>query len=57
MRLLHLSSGFGVAEPTGLRLASLDIELLYYDLGILNRDKTDDQVTEDAAYANLKCAA
>ena len=27
----------------------LDIDLLYYDLGIENRDETDDQVTIDAA--------
>jgi isocitrate dehydrogenase len=40
----------------------LDIELLYYDLGIENRDKTDDQVTIDAAETikkvgvGVKCA-
>jgi isocitrate dehydrogenase len=40
----------------------LDIELLYYDLGIENRDKTDDQVTIDAAEmikkvgVGVKCA-
>ena len=40
----------------------LDIELLYYDLGIENRDETDDQVTIDAAEAikkhgvGVKCA-
>ena len=40
----------------------LDIDLLYYDLGIESRDKTDDQVTVDAANAikehgvGVKCA-
>jgi len=45
-----------------LILPYLDIELLYYDLSIQNRDATDDQVTVDAANAILahhvgvKCA-
>ena len=40
----------------------LDIDLAYYDLGMENRDKTDDQVTVDAAEAikkhgvGVKCA-
>ena len=40
----------------------LDIDLLYYDLSIENRDATDDQVTIDAANAikehgvGVKCA-
>jgi isocitrate dehydrogenase len=40
----------------------LDIQLLYFDLGIENRDRTDDQVTVDAANATrevgvaVKCA-
>jgi isocitrate dehydrogenase len=40
----------------------LDIDLEYYDLGIENRDATDDQVTIDSAYAikkhgvGVKCA-
>ena len=40
----------------------LDVELLYFDLGIENRDKTDDQVTIEAANAirrvgvGVKCA-
>ena len=40
----------------------LDLELLYYDLGIENRDKTNDQVTIDAAEmikkigVGVKCA-
>src|SRR5476651_2169422 len=40
----------------------LDIDLLYFDLGMENRDKTDDQVTIDAAEAikqhgvGVKCA-
>src|SRR5919197_1484143 len=40
----------------------LDVELEYYDLGIENRDKTNDQVTIDAAHAikkhrvGVKCA-
>jgi len=32
----------------------LDVELLYYDLSIQNRDKTDDQVTIDAAEMTKK---
>ena len=45
-----------------LILPYLDIELLYYDLGIENRDATEDQVTIDAAEktnevgAAVKCA-
>ena len=45
-----------------LILPYLDIELLYYDLGIENRDETDDQITVDAAEAikkhsvGIKCA-
>jgi isocitrate dehydrogenase len=40
----------------------LDIKLEYYDLSIQNRDKTNDQVTIDAAHAikkynvGVKCA-
>ncbi|KAJ9581753.1 hypothetical protein L9F63_003822 [Diploptera punctata] len=37
-----------------LILPFLDIELHTYDLGIENRDKTDDQVTVDCAHAILK---
>ena len=32
----------------------LDVECLYYDLGLPYRDQTDDQVTIDSAYATLK---
>ncbi len=45
-----------------LVLPYLDLDLLYFDLGIENRDKTDDQVTVDAANAikqhgvGVKCA-
>ena len=45
-----------------LILPYLDIDLKYYDLGIEHRDKTDDQVTIDAANAikqygvGVKCA-
>ena len=45
-----------------LILPYLDIELLYYDLGIASRDATDDQITIDAAEAikkykvGIKCA-
>src|SRR4051812_10250155 len=45
-----------------LVLPYLDVDLLYYDLSIENRDKTDDQVTIDAANAikqhgvGVKCA-
>src|SRR5699024_148846 len=40
----------------------LDVDLVYYDLGIENRDATDDRVTVDAAHAikehgvGVKCA-
>ena len=40
----------------------MDIDLLYYDLSIESRDKTDDQITVDAAEAikkygvGVKCA-
>ncbi len=37
-----------------LILPYLDIDLKYYDLGIENRDKTNDQVTVDSAKATLK---
>ena len=33
-----------------LILPFLDVQLEYYDLGMEYRDKTDDQVTIDAAY-------
>lgn len=45
-----------------LILPYLDIDLKYYDLGLPNRDKTNDQVTIDAAHAiqrynvGVKCA-
>ena len=45
-----------------LILPYLDVELLYYDLGIESRDATDDQITIDAAEAikkyhvGIKCA-
>ena len=45
-----------------LILPYLDIDLKYYDLGIMERDRTDDQITVDAAYAikkygvGVKCA-
>ena len=45
-----------------LILPYLDVELVYYDLGVENRDATDDQVTVDAANAikqhrvGVKCA-
>jgi len=45
-----------------LILPYLDLELLYYDLGIENRDETNDQITVDAAEAikkynvGIKCA-
>lgn len=32
----------------------LDLDIKYYDLGLPNRDKTDDQVTVEAAHAILK---
>src|ERR1044072_2772405 len=37
-----------------LTLPYLDVELLYYDLGIEHRDATEDQVTIDAANAILQ---
>ncbi|KAJ2575588.1 NADP-dependent isocitrate dehydrogenase, partial [Coemansia sp. RSA 1804] len=45
-----------------LILPYLDIDIKYYDLGMENRDKTDDKVTLDAAEAikkykvGIKCA-
>ena len=45
-----------------LILPYLDIDLLYYDLGIEERDRTEDQITVDAAEkikeigAGVKCA-
>ena len=45
-----------------LILPYLDVDLKYYDLGVLHRDATDDQVTIDAANAikeygvGVKCA-
>ncbi|MBN66142.1 MAG: isocitrate dehydrogenase (NADP(+)) [Rickettsiales bacterium] len=45
-----------------LILPYLDIDLKYFDLGIESRDKTDDQITKDAAHAiaeygvGVKCA-
>ena len=45
-----------------LILPYLDIELLYYDLGVEKRDETEDQITIDAANAikkhnvGIKCA-
>jgi len=47
---------------TKLILPYLDIDIKYYDLGIENRDKTEDKVTEEAALAvkrygvGVKCA-
>ncbi len=37
-----------------LILPFVDLKTEYYDLGLVNRDKTDDQVTVDAANANKK---
>ncbi|CAI4050602.1 hypothetical protein N7582_004958 [Saccharomyces uvarum] len=37
-----------------LILPYLDLDLKYYDLSIQERDKTNDQVTKDSAYATLK---
>ncbi|KAG0553865.1 hypothetical protein M758_12G047700 [Ceratodon purpureus] len=37
-----------------LILPFVDVELKYYDLGILNRDATDDRVTHESAEATLK---
>ncbi|AJT05861.1 Idp3p [Saccharomyces cerevisiae YJM451] len=37
-----------------LILPYLDVDLKYYDLSIQERDKTNDQVTKDSAYATLK---
>lgn len=38
-----------------LILPFLDLNILYFDLGMENRDATDDQVTLDAARAVLDC--
>ena len=46
-----------------LILTYLDLDIKYYDLGIKNRDATDDQVTIDSAKAikkfsvGIKCAS
>lgn len=32
----------------------VDLDIKYYDLGILNRDATDDRVTVESAEATLK---
>lgn len=32
----------------------VDLDIKYYDLGILNRDATDDKVTVESAEATLK---
>lgn len=37
-----------------LILPFIDIDLKYFDLGILNRDATDDSVTVESAEATLK---
>lgn len=37
-----------------LVLPFLDVDIRYFDLGIVNRDKTEDQVTIDAAHAILE---
>lgn len=37
-----------------LILPFVDVDLKYYDLGILNRDATDDRVTHESAEATLK---
>jgi isocitrate dehydrogenase len=37
-----------------LILPFVDVELKYYDLGILNRDATDDRLTFESAQATLK---
>src|SRR6478735_8502588 len=45
-----------------LILPHVDVELVYFDLGISSRDATDDQITVDAAHAikehgvGVKCA-
>ena len=38
-----------------LILPFLDLDILYFDLGMEHRDATDDQVTIDAAEAIKKC--
>ena len=37
-----------------LILPYLDIDIKYFDLGVINRDETDDQITIDAAEAVKK---
>ncbi|VDM94923.1 unnamed protein product [Thelazia callipaeda] len=52
----------GIICSTQLILPYLDIDIKYYDLGLPNRDKTDDKVTLEAAEAikkynvGIKCA-
>ena len=38
-----------------LILPHLDLRINYFDLGIEHRDKTDDEVTMDAAHAIKEC--
>lgn len=38
-------------SPSQLILPYLDLKIVYFDLGLPNRDKTNDKVTEEAAYA------
>ena len=41
------------ASVSQLILPFVDLKIEYYDLGLPNRDKTDDKVTHDAAHAIL----
>ena len=56
-----MTASFGVSSRT-LILPYLDLPIEYYDLGMENRDATDDQVTIEAAHAikkhgvGIKCA-
>lgn len=54
----HIRDNFDVFVSASLDsqliLPFLDLELKYYDLGILHRDATDDKVTIESAEATLK---
>lgn len=46
--------GFSCLLLLQLIFPYLDLDVKYYDLGILNRDATDDKVTVESAEAALK---
>lgn len=51
---VFLKSSHVVFVCLQLILPYLDLDIKYFDLGILNRDATDDRVTVESAEAALK---